>query len=722
MKWRISLRVQLLSITLILFAIPYLGYKYIWEMESYLREGQENTMIGTAKAVATMLHEQPALLDANAAYRNQLRPGTDLYAPYLPGPIQLDGKFNDWQEVEYLLRDYGTSEVVVSEPTIYGNDETPTFSHMVGRYRNYLYARFDITDDTLLWRAENSIRVDRNDHLLIGLKDTQGAFQRYVISPRQSGWVNAYRLADDQGYDVADNALFIQGVWVATEKGVNIELRLPLSAMTRGLAFAYMDVDEEQTYQAIGVGTANPNEVDNLGSVVTPSPEIERILRSMLYTDSRVWVLDRYQRVLAKVGDIQSAQGLVARRNGRENSTWDTFEQKYLLPLYYRILTRPPNEFIDSLTNAVELQGDDIKTALAGKPDSMWRLSEDNKAVILSAAHPIFYENTVIGAVVVEQTTHGIRTLRNRALENLFHIILAVMLIATLGLVFLSQRTSNRIRALRDATEDVIDDSGKIIGELKPVKPYDEIGDLWSTFREVLSRLNQYNHYLESMASRLSHELRTPVAIVKSSLDTLNAIDDENSRQVVMERARTGIERLSKLLNSMSEATRLEQTLQREEKIEFDALDVVESCVQGYQQIYPLRRFEFKRSCSSALLKGSPDLFVQMLDKIIANATEFSNEGDAIVLHAWNESNTLKLSITNPGPLLPEVQHNQLLQSMVSMREPSEGTEDVHLGLGLYIANAIAHFHQGGLSLTNVPDHTGVCVILSFVTDKKSDK
>jgi signal transduction histidine kinase len=51
---------------------------------------------------------------------------------------------------------------------------------------------------------------------------------------------------------------------------------------------------------------------------------------------------------------------------------------------------------------------------------------------------------------------------------------------------------------------------------------------------------------------------------------------------------------------------------------------------------------------------------------------------------------------------------------MVSMRAPCEGADDVHLGLGLYIANTIAQFHQGSLELTNIPDRTGVCVILTF--------
>lgn len=715
MRLRISLRAQLFGFALLLSVIPYLGYKYIWEMEAYLRKGQENSMIGTARAVATMLHEQPALLDVNASYRNHLRPGTDLYAPTLQAPIQLDGKFSDWQSVEHLLHDYGSKEVVVSSER--EEDNVVQLTHMVGRYGKHLYARFTIIDDTVVWRSQNSLKVERNDHLLIGLKNTLGQFQRYVISPYKSGWVNAYLLKGNKGYTIENNALFIQGEWVRTESGVNIELRLPLDATTRGLAFAYMDVDNSDSFQATGIGTANPNKIDELGTVVTPSPEIERILRSMVHADSRMWVVDRYQRVLAKVGDIQSSQGFSSLSNDSTRSLWSTFENKYLLPLYYRILTRPPHAFIDSLTNAVALEGDDIQSALSGTPDSLWRLSEDSKAVILSSAHPIFYQSKVIGAVVVEQTTHGIRTLRNKALEDLFNTILAVMLVTTVGLVLLSHRTTSRIRKLRDATERMIDENGKIIGTLAEMRSYDEIGDLWVTFNNVLSRLKQYNSYLEQMASRLSHELRTPVAVVTSSLDMLQTIENPQQRNEVIQRAKTGIERLSKMLNNMSEATRLEQSLESEEKINFNPLMIIESCYQGYQHIYPERQFSLTLPSKHLTLSGSPDLFVQMLDKVVANAVEFSQTGDVISILGDFHSSVLRLTIANPGPALPDVEHSQLTQSMVSIRNHEAQTDSVHLGLGLYIANIIATFHEGSLSLKNLADHNGVSATFEFHLD-----
>ena len=87
MRLRFSIRLQLLVLSLFFFAIPYLGYNYVWELEQYLRTGQEQTMIGTARAVATALHERPALFDSESAYLKDVRPGTDLYAPPIPYPI-----------------------------------------------------------------------------------------------------------------------------------------------------------------------------------------------------------------------------------------------------------------------------------------------------------------------------------------------------------------------------------------------------------------------------------------------------------------------------------------------------------------------------------------------------------------------------------------------------------------------------------------------------------
>lgn len=717
---RLSIRVQLLLLSLFLFAIPWLGYKYVWELEEYLRIGQEQTMIGTARAIATALHEQPALFDNQSAYLQTVRPGTDLYAPPIDVPIQLDGSLSDWESVWPLVQRYDDNNVVHwFDDSFPRPDISLSFEHMVGRYGAYLYAMFSVRDDTTVWRRPSSLSVDKSDHLLIGLLNENGDLERYVISPYGSGWVNAYHLDQVQNtYRAVDNELRIQGHWRQTDSGYNIELRFPLEMTSGSLAFALIDVDKPiERNKRYAVGTANPNKTDALGTVLTPSPEIKRVLSGLKYADSRVWVVDRHKRVLAKAGDIQSANGINVRfRTPPKDTLWNRIEQDYLLPLYYQILTKPPADFVDELEGAYALVGRDISSALNGKADSLWRLSPDNKAVVLSAAYPIFIDDVVRGAVIVEQTTNGIRTLRNRALEELFHVILAVMLLGTLSLLLFANRISSRIRRLRDSTEAVIDDNGKIIGELPVVTQKDEIGDLSRSFSTVLSRLQQYNSYLENMASRLSHELRTPIAIVRSSLDTLGHVKEPEQQSQFIERAQSGLNRLSNILNSMSEATRLELAIAQEDSEQFDVVKVLTGCVEGYRHAYRERQFVVKESTSQAIVLGSDELFAQMLDKIIANAVEFSEQRDVISAHVWQDAKQLHLSVTNPGPLLPDGMKEQLIHSMVSVR-PDKGNQhndDPHLGLGLYIAQMIASFHKGNITLSNLPDNTGVCVVISL--------
>ncbi|QGX63394.1 proteobacterial dedicated sortase system histidine kinase [Alteromonas mediterranea] len=720
MGFRFSIRLQLMVLSLFLFTIPYLGYNYVWELEQYLRNGQEQTMIGTARAVATALHERPALFDSQSAYLQDVRPGTDLYAPPIPSPIRLDGELNDWQQVSELMSEYDGDEVIEYYNGYDGKPTSLSFTHMVGRYGQFLYAMFKVSDDTLLWRQPNSLSVETGDHLLIGMETPQGELARYVVAPYESGWVNAYKLAKNTTTTRAvENALSIQGRWQETATGYNIELRFPLSMTTGGLAFTLVDVDSSTNrLKQYALGTANTKVLSELGTVITPSPEIERILAGLKYADSRVWVVDKHKRVLARAGDIQSATGIeVDKKESPSNPVWQWIESKWLLPLYYQILTRPPADFIDELDDAYALVGQDLGTVLNGQPESLWRLSPDNKAIVLSAAYPIFIEGNVMGAVVVEQTTNGIRTLRNRALEQLFHVILAVMSIGTLGLLLFATRISNRIRSLRDDTEAVIDDNGKIIGTLPASNQRDEIGDLSRSFADVLSRLQQYNSYLENMASRLSHELRTPIAVVKSSLDMLSHVNDTSQQAVFVERAQSGVNRLSTILNSMSEATRLEQAIAQEDMAQFNIVEVIQGCVEGYKHAYAQRVWRFSTSDNTLPVYGSAELVAQLFDKVISNAVDFSQESDEIVISLEKKDKQVFLSVSNPGPLLPQGMKSQLTQSMVSVRKENEmqnTTHSPHLGLGLYIANMIANFHKGQLLLNDKTDGTGVIVTITF--------
>jgi signal transduction histidine kinase len=110
-------------------------------------------------------------------------------------------------------------------------------------------------------------------------------------------------------------------------------------------------------------------------------------------------------------------------------------------------------------------------------------------------------------------------------------------------------------------------------------------------------------------------------------------------------------------------------------------------------------------------VNGSPELFAQMLDKIVNNAVEFSQDNSSIIILLEKINNKHRLSICNEGILLPENMQDQLLDSMVSVR-PQQNTEVPHLGLGLYIAKMIADYHTAELFIANLADESGVKVTL----------
>jgi two-component system, OmpR family, sensor histidine kinase ChvG len=318
----------------------------------------------------------------------------------------------------------------------------------------------------------------------------------------------------------------------------------------------------------------------------------------------------------------------------------------------------------------------------------------------------------VRGAVIVEETGNAVLAERNRAFERLFNIVLAVLLIGSIALTAYATWLSSRIRRLRDDAERAIDEQGRVRVPLASSSAGDEIGDLSRSFSSVLARLADYASYQEKMASRLSHELRTPIAVVRSSLDNLKASALPEDARVYMARAQEGLSRLTQILTRMTEAARLEQSLSDVERERFDLVPVVAGCVDGYRLAYPAARIAFTPPVAAIPIDGAPDLIAQMLDKLVANAVEFA-EGGAIEITLVRADGTVRLAVANAGPPLPEGMQDQLFDSMVSVRSRSDAGEP-HLGLGLYIVRVIAEFHRGTVRAANREDGRGVVVTVTM--------
>jgi dedicated sortase system histidine kinase len=444
------------------------------------------------------------------------------------------------------------------------------------------------------------------------------------------------------------------------------------------------------TARAIGMALHDRPQLLELRPNEPASDEMQLILKSLARAESRVWIVDQNQRLLALVGDLK-------KQPPQEEPDWAT---KLVHPIAAPFLERPSEDFDDSLPEA-EFASPAVTRALEGVPARRTRQSVDGRAQIISATSPIWSGEQVIAAVVAEETTNAARSVYNRALEQVVAVTLIAFLAGAVVLLAFATRLSTRLARLRDEAEAAIDSQGRVRRLLHGSAAGDEIGDLSRSFSTVLERLAQYNAYLENMAGRLSHELRTPIAVVRSSLENLKLARPDEAG-VYLGRANDGLRRLDTILTRMTEATRLEQLVRTEQRERFDARDVVRGCAHAY----PQKKFEIDVADHPVWLRGAPDLYAQMLDKLVANAVDFSTSEEPIRVRLEARGYMAMLTVSNRGPRLPEAMAGKLFESMVSMRQGASA--EPHLGLGLYIVRLIAEFHGGSAEALDREDGSGV--------------
>jgi two-component system, OmpR family, sensor histidine kinase ChvG len=428
--------------------------------------------------------------------------------------------------------------------------------------------------------------------------------------------------------------------------------------------------------------------------------EIAAILRGVQRTESRLWVVNRRYQVLALEGSLRRTQ-TTAQDAGALYAAWHR--------LAGWLIERPSEDFAEAVPDDVLATGRDIASALQGTPGTRTRRTPDGRAVVMSAAYPIWNDNEVTGAVVVEETTNPIASLRSDALERLLLLTLLAFAAAAAVLIGYATRLSQRIRRLRDEAESAIDARGRLARLSAGSDAGDEIGDLSRSFSAMLARLAQHHAYLESMAGRLSHELRTPIAVVRSSLENLKIAATPAEIRTYVARAEEGLARLNTILQRMSEATRLEQGLRTAERERYDLSALVRGCVEGYRLAYSGTAFVLELPAHSLAVSGSPDLGAQMLDKLAENAVDFSRPGEAVQIHLEQRGGYAQLTVRNKGPVLPAEMRSRLFESMVSVRLAGSGPAP-HLGLGLYVARLIAEFHGGAIEAADAPAEDGVVV------------
>lgn len=715
-----KLRKQLLLISLVTLALPWVGCQYIQEMESTLRAGQSQALLATAKAAAARFANDAELSSTIEALspRGNL---PSLFAHKLYSAPQVDGYNEEWLYEKLAPQAFVPAGQIPASAT----RPKPSSTHaptvllppnrakqsdyaILGRHQDELYVFINIANTERRYFDPSTASLEGSDYVLVHLKNDDG--QRFTLALFASapGDLKAVRVK------TADSATTTSTPKTATTNNLIVDEKL-IDHRVKGQWLGWPNQLEFTLPYSLanhGIALQLPNTVaptKNLPPLVSRSMALEAELTIFTTDQIRLAIANNEEKMLAEAGN-----------------TWQQSEVRHgLVEWFYRMALRKTElPALDQPHQKGRFETQETARALQGESAFGWYsyggkpLLRVATPIVSSAAdsdsNPVNTNaakaNSVTGIIVAEQGSDTLASMTNSAFNRLLVYSFVLSCAAGLSLVLYATWLSIRIRRLSRAAVTAIGDSGKITEHFPVDNSKDELGELSRRYAELLTRLREYTNYLKTLSSKLSHELRTPLAIVRSSLDNLEHEQLPQQAKTYADRAREGTQRLSSILNAMSAASRVEQAIGVAEMEDVPCDQLLSNLKDAYVDIYPSAQITLTISTSDKAeltTKASGELLVQLLDKLIDNAADFCPEGGEISLGLRRDKNTLVFTVKNEGPELPRHMQGQLFDSMVSVREP-QTTKDHHLGLGLYIVRLISDFHRGEVQGYNAADGSGV--------------
>jgi two-component system sensor histidine kinase ChvG len=652
-------------------------------MESSLREAEQQALLAVANTLATSLRGRTDLL-----YRASERPdpaaGGFVAIPLVTQPT-LDGQINDWPRAPNSWREFASRR-------------NGTMRVLAGEYERYVYLLVEAEDRSWVFDASDASALEpgaAGDRLWLAFDTPDGRRAEYFLSGAGAGGLRGRRVQRaDYGQLRAIDEPRISAAWTRSASGWRMEIQLPLGLLGQRFGLVFDDRDQRGA-AAVSVGNLTAATLAGGGPLLAAHPDLRAYLENFRQPGVRLAVGTAQGATLAQVDALPVPAALSPAQT--------------LLSRFYRRLLERSDLAQRVLDNRpFQLDAPLAAEAAAGRTGTALLATADERRLIVAVAAPIraASSDAVLGVLQVAQTSDRWLSLRDRALTRLMNMTLLVTVIAFLIALAFASWLARRLIALRDAAGTAVSNEGKLLASFPGTDAPDELGAVARSFSALLERLSGYTNYLRTLAGKLSHEIRTPLTIVRSSLDNLDREALSPAAREYAVRAREGCERLGGIVVAMGAATRVEEAISQADRMRFDLRELLASACESYKLAFPDRRFALQASEQPLVMTGAPDLLLQMLDKLIDNAVDFSPVNSLIQIKLNNETERAFIDVENSGPLLPAGAERLIFESLWQSRPESQGKP--HFGLGLYISRLVAEFHGGSVSAANLDDGTGV--------------
>jgi two-component system sensor histidine kinase ChvG len=328
-------------------------------------------------------------------------------------------------------------------------------------------------------------------------------------------------------------------------------------------------------------------------------------------------------------------------------------------------------------------------------------------ATLLAIATPIEQGSTAVGAVAIASASGEIdRLVRGERERVLQMFIIATLVSIGLSLV-LASTIANPLADLAAAAELGRDKDARKMnpGRIRipdlTARP-DEIGRLSGALRGMISALYNRIDGNEQFAADVAHEIKNPLASLRSAVGTLRLIKRDDQREKLLDVIDHDVRRLDRLVSDISNASRLDSELVKEEEEPFNLLNMLgnlgeylgaEAKEKGIDFIVDLPK-------DSIVVQGLEARLAQVFVNLITNAISFCEDGDAIRVWARKRENRVLIVVEDTGPGIPDQALSKIFKRFYSQR-PEEHFGN-NSGLGLAISKQIVEAHGGVIWAENI--------------------
>ncbi len=443
------------------------------------------------------------------------------------------------------------------------------------------------------------------------------------------------------------------------------------------------------------------------------------ISRLIVPTGTRARLFDRDGRLIADSRQLVAA--------GRE------VQLKYLAPsergdmatallseLYDWVLPRLPSRGSFPIYRERDGQraGDygESAGALAGEIGGAVRQDEEG-GLILSVAAPVKELHRVLGALMLtadgRDIAENVRRVRIAVLE-----VFAVTLVVTVLLsMFLAGTIARPVRRLAFAADQVRRWRGRRVTIPNFGHRKDEIGDLSTALGGMTEALYARLDAIDAFAADVAHELKNPLSSLRSAVETLSLDPTPAQRERLFQIIKQDVDRLDRLISDISNASRIDAEMSRDEAESFDLVDLLAVLVEVHRARHgetgPELRLELAVP-GPLVIEGLSSRMAQVFENLLTNAYSFSPPGGVVRLTLARDGAQAVLMVDDEGPGVPDDGADRIFERFYSAR-PAGERFGRHSGLGLSISRQIVEAHGGRIDVGNRRDEAGLVLGARFV-------